>query len=261
TDSAQLLFARMPFHPDRWVVNLHRQSLSLSGQLKGLRKGGSREIIWALPPIASPVAAGSLQRDVRKLIRAGFRSFQIAQLGQLELFAGEKVTLYGDYTLNLLNSQALDLVFRFGIQGAQLSIEADRACLERAVSGWRQRPSGHQKTTKAQGMLGLTVYGAPALFTARLAPDHFVYGRPVASPKQELFIIEKQEGVTVTRPQRPFSLLPFRGELEQIGLDYLVIDLSGMQVGKKDLQELGRRVLGKDKVAALSTFNYRGMLA
>lgn len=261
TDSPQLLLGRLPFHADRWVVNLRRQSLSFSGRLKGMHKGAVRDIIWALPPVISPAAMTALQRDIRILIRSGFRSFQIAQLGQIELFAGEKVNLFGDYTLNLLNSQALELVFRFGLQGVQLAIEADRSCLARAVAGWRQRPSADQAAKRSPGLLGLTVYGAPPLFTARLAADHFVYGRPLASPKQELFTIEKQEGVTVTRPQRPFSLLPFRGELEQIGIDYLVVDLSGVRAGKKDLQELGRRILGTDKVPALPTFNYRGTLA
>jgi U32 family peptidase len=261
TDTPHLLLSRLPFHPDRWVVNLRRQSLSFSGRLKGMHKGAVRDIIWALPPIIPAAAMNALQRDIRVLLRSGYRNFQIAQLGQIELFAGEKVNLFGDYTLNLLNSQALELVFRFGLQGAQLAIEADRACLTRAVSGWRQRPSADQHAKRAPGLLGLTVYGAPPLFTARLAADHFVYGRPLASPKQELFTIEKQDGVTLTRPQRPFSLLPFRGELEQIGLDYLVVDLSGMRVGKKDLQELGRRIHGTDKVPTLPTFNYRGTLA
>lgn len=262
TDSPQLLLNRLPFQPDRWVVNLRRQSLSFSGRLKGMYKGAVRDIIWALPPIIPAAAMNALQRDISVLLRSGFRNFQIAHIGQLELFAGEKVNLFGDYTMNLLNSQALELVFRFGLQGAQLAIEIDRGCLAQAVAGWRQPPSGNrQAKQRAPGLLGLTVYGAPPLFTARLAADHFIYGRPLASPKQELFTIEKQEGVTLTRPQRPFSLLPFRGELEQIGLDYLVVDLSGLRVGKKDLQELGRRIFGADKMPALPTFNYRGTLA
>ncbi|MDX9897181.1 MAG: peptidase U32 family protein, partial [Desulfofustis sp.] len=231
TDTPQLLFQRLPFRPRRVLVNLQKKTVSFAGQLKGLRKGGGPEIIWALPPVVVPAGIDHLQRDIDILIRSGFRSFQIGHLSQMAFFAGHKVSLFGDYTLNLLNTQALDLVFSEGLLGAQLCIEMDRTCLHQTMAAWRQQVGSRQQRGGRKPLLGLTVYGAPPLFTSRLAADHFVYGRPLLSPKRESFVIEKQEGGTVTRPQRPFSLLPYQDELQQVGLAYLVIDLSGLKTG------------------------------
>jgi putative protease len=108
--------------------------------------------------------------------------------------------------------------------------------------------------------LGLTVYGSPALYTARLAAPHFVYDRPVVSPKDEAFVIRRKEGYTQTHPLRPFSLLPFMVELKNMGLDYVVVDISGEQMGGRSMQDLQERLNGTGRYAKLPTFNYLGKL-
>ena len=260
TDDVHLFFHRLPFHVDRWVFPLNRKNISFAGRIKGVHKGIARDVVWALPPIIPDAALSSLQRDITVLTRSGFRTFQLALLSQHLLFSGRSVSLYGDYTLNILNSQAASAASACGLQGVQMSIEADRSCLEQLLAGLRRQPSGQEKRSGRATMVGLTVYGAPALFTSRLAPVSSGPGRPLVSPKNERFVIEKRDGLTVTRPHRPFSLLPFRGELEQFGINYVVIDLRGMKAGKKDLQDIGRRLAGTDKVSPLPSFNYRGSL-
>ena len=61
-------------------------------------------------------------------------------------------------------------------------------------------------------------------------------------------------------PVRPFSLIPYLFELKSAGLDYAVIDLSNMQTGKKDMEELGERLNTTGKYSKLPTFNYLGTL-
>ena len=73
-------------------------------------------------------------------------------------------------------------------------------------------------------------------------------------------MIEKRGGYTQTRPAKPFSLLPYRRELEAMGLDYLVLDLSGMKTGRKEMEELYKRLMAKEKLYRLPTFNYLGTL-
>jgi putative protease len=154
----------------------------------------------------------------------------------------------------LLNSQALEVTASKGLKGVQLCMEADRTTLSAAVEGFRQ-------PGRARGvMLGLTVFGCPPLFTSRLAADHFTYGKTILSPKNEPFIIEKRPGYTQTRPTKPFSLLPYRRELEKMGLDYLVVDLSGMKTGRKELEEVARHIARSPKTPRLPTFNFLGSL-
>ena len=74
------------------------------------------------------------------------------------------------------------------------------------------------------------------------------------------FYVEKKDGHSLTRPKKPFSLLPFRRDLENLGLNYLVVDLSGMHPGKKEMSEIKERIDGKGKFTKLPTFNYLGTL-
>lgn len=90
--------------------------------------------------------------------------------------------------------------------------------------------------------------------------DHFQYNKTLNSPKDEQFVIVKKENVTATVPLRPFSLLPYLHELKAAGLQYIVIDLSNMAAGKKEMEELASRLSGKGNVSKLPTFNYLGEL-
>ena len=45
-----------------------------------------------------------------------------------------------------------------------------------------------------------------------------------------------------------------------MGLNYLVVDLSGTHPGKKELSEIKERIEGKGKFSKLPTFNYLGTL-
>ena len=45
-----------------------------------------------------------------------------------------------------------------------------------------------------------------------------------------------------------------------MGLDYMVIDLSGMKTGRKELEELADRLKTRDFLPKLPTFNYLGTL-
>jgi putative protease len=261
-DTPSEIFHELPFKPDRYVLNLQKNSMASVGRIKQHLGRGTRSIIWALPPIAHESAVRQLRKTVRTLIKSGFRSFQIAHLSQADMFDGESVYLFGDYSLNLLNSQAMKLVSSKGIAGMQCFIEADRDCLMRAVSGFRQEGSQTAKNSRQENkaMLGITVFGSPPLFTSRLAAEHFSYGRGIVSPKNEEFVLEKKSGYTQTRAKKSFSLLPYRHELEGIGINYFVVDLSGLKLGKKEMEDLGNRVANKGKLYRLPTFNYLGTL-
>jgi putative protease len=60
-------------------------------------------------------------------------------------------------------------------------------------------------------------------------------------------------------PQRPFSLLPYLGELRAMGLDFAVVDISGVS-SRRELQEVAERVRNSGRYGKLSTFNYLGRL-
>lgn len=252
TDSLKLLQERLPFTPDRFLVPLDKTTVGQVGQIKRYMGQGIRNITWCLPPILFESDLAQVQKQLTILMRSGFKSFQIGHISQAWMFRGERVHLSCDHTISLMNNQALAAVEHLGAEAAQLSIEADRALLADIVKGSR---TNSQRIRK-----GLTVYGAPALFTARLAARHFQYDRVLVSPKGESFTMHKKDGLVRTVPCRPFSLLPYLGELRDMGLDYLVVDLCNLPTSQQDMLALAERLSGVGRVAKLPTFNYLGTL-
>lgn len=263
TDSFDLLKNRMVFTPDRMIINISDKLVRQAGVIKRNLGALAKSTIWALPPIIHDADLPRMKKLTATLMRNGFRSFQIGHLGQGAIFEGQKkIKLHGDYTLNLLNSQAVRCVAEMGLESGQLCIESDRAALQSMLIGYKKigipTPKGGE--TSITMKTGLTLFGRPALYTSRLQGDHFQLERTLVSPKNESFVIKKQGNLVVTLPEKPFSLLPYQRELKGSGLDYGVIDLCGMKVGKKEFEDIYDRLLDTGKYARLSTFNYLGKL-
>ena len=253
TDSPGLVLGRLPFAPDRLLLTLDKDMIGQVGRIRQYLGQQSRKVIWALPPVLLGGEPGRMRTAISSLIRSGFKSFQIGHISQIALFGKERVHLHGDYTLNLMNSQAIILAGQTGLEAAQVSIEMDHDSLRDLIAGYRRSAGSGVR-------LGLTVYGAPALFTARLAAEHFQYDRVLVSPKNESFVVCKKEGGSQTIPCRPFSLFPYSGELKEMGIQYAVVDITGQNIDKKGLQELADRMAGKGRSVRLPTFNYLGKL-
>ena len=266
-DSPRLIYQRLPFHVDTFVLPIKKRTVAEAGQLKRYFGREKHRVVWALPPVVHDHAYSALSKTIDVLIKSGFRTFQIGHLGQLALFGRSRVTIFGDYTLNLLNSRAMKTAASLGLTGFQFSIETDRASLSDAFAGYRRieiEPGRQVERRKNEGAgrvrLGLTVYGTPPLFIARAQSDHLPYNQVITSPKGEQFITRREGGPSYTRPLRPFSLLPYRNELLRMGLDYMIVDFSGMKSGRKELDELADRLKTRDRLPKLPTFNYLGTL-
>jgi putative protease len=262
TDSFKLLMENLPFSPDRYLLSFNKQTVSQAGKMKGALGSKARLVTWALPPLIMENDLARIQKQIKLLLRTGFRSFQLGHLSQQLLFEGEKAHLFADYTANLFNNQAVAMVSG-RVEAAQAGIEMDRAALQELLSGCRTGDGGKTGGTGQRTRslpLGLTVYGAPALYTSRLAPDHFQYERQILSPRDEPYVIRKKEGYTQTFPEKPFSLLPYLDELKEMGVKYLVVDVSGGTCSKRELLELNDRLHNSGRYGKLSTFNYLGKL-
>ncbi len=261
TDSIKTLLGDMPLSPDRILLGFDKQILSQAGKIKTTLGAKARMVIWALPPIIMESELSRYHKQIALLMRTGFRSFQLGHISQVVLFGKEKVQLFADYTLNLLNSQALAMVGAIGLSRAQAAIEVDRQALRDLLADKGGKVVGGEDNRKERTIsVGLTVYGAPALYTSRLAAGHFHYERQILSPKNEGYVIKKMDGCTQTFPERPFSLLPYLQELRDLGVNYVVVDISGGTISGKNLQELQDRLANTGRYGKLSTFNYLGRL-
>jgi putative protease len=249
-DDLRFLHLQLPFTPVVLVVELSPQTM---GQLKRLPKALApyrKNLVWALPAIIEEKRLGFYQQAIDLLWGQGQRRWQIGHLGQVRFFKDRPgLELAGDYSLNILNSLALAVYNDLGMSRGQMSMETDRDNLRATVA---------QRSGLA---LGLTVYGLPPLFTARLTADWFHYGATLVSPKGETLVLKRKGDVTLALPKEPFSLLGHVNELAAMGMAYGVVDLSLFRPDRREMESLGRLLTGKGRPAArLGSFNYLGGL-
>ncbi len=261
TDSIKTILGALPFSPDRYLLDIDKKNLGQVAKIKNTMGKRSRMLTWALPPLIMENDLARYRKQIRLLLRSGFRSFQLGHVSQIMLFKGEKVHLLADYTVNLLNNQAVALLGEIGVDSVQAAIETDRASLKELLVGCRMadRSSQYGGGTKKLPV-GCTVYGAPALYTSRLAPKHFQFERQILSPRKEPYVIRKKEGYTQTFPEKPFSLLPYLEDLKEMGISYVVVDISAGTTSKREIEELHERLNNSGRYSKLSTFNYLGKL-
>ncbi len=259
TDSLKLILGDLPFTPDRYLLSFNKQTVSQAGKMKGALGKKARMLTWTLPPVIMENDLPRVQKQIQLLLRTGFRSFQLGHLSQKLFFKGEKAHLFTDYTANMFNNQAVAMASELGIAAALAGIEMDRAALQALFNGC-SATGGIPGNGGKNIPLGVMVYGAPALYTSRLAPDHFPYEKQILSPRDEPYVIRKKEGYTQTFPEKPFSLLPYLDELKEMGVKYVVVDISGGTNSKRELQELEDRLRNTGRYGKLSTFNYLGKL-
>lgn len=260
-DSPKAILNPLPFTPDRFILNFEKNMIRQAAQIKRYLGKQARLVIWALPPIIPENELGRVRKNIRILISSGYRSFQLSHMSQLELFGREKVHIYGDYSLNMTNSQSLLFASQIGFEGIQLSMETDRDNLAQNLASYKSLTTVNKTDDGVTRVpIGMTIFGRPPLYTARLAASHFHFDREVISPKDETFVIRKRDGFTQTYPTKPFSLLPYLKDLKQLGLNYAVIDLSGGSGGTREIEDVAGRLAGTGRIGKLPTFNYLGDL-
>ncbi|GAB4343959.1 MAG: hypothetical protein Kow0089_20120 [Desulfobulbaceae bacterium] len=227
---------RLPAAPERYIVPVSRENLDLlAGASERIRRRDS-ELVWALPPVIDEGLVPWYIARIGELVSEGFTAFQLGHFTQAGLFGrfrreGVDLEISGHYTLNVLNSLALEQFADLGIRSLQFSLETDRGNLEEALRRFRAI-SLHAGSETGSVQVGLYVYGHPPLFTARLDDRRFRYGRRFVSPRGEVFVLARDEGLTTAHAVLPFSLLGYRKELARHGIDYLVVDLRHGNVKK-----------------------------
>jgi putative protease len=230
---------RLPVRPARILLPLNRESVRSLSHLGTKIKKFQGRIIWRLPPVIAEADLAWYREQIVKLLSSGQSRFELGHCSQYGLFESgrknERVRqpeLYGNYTLNLLNSAALHAVHRSGCRGVLFSLESEDGNLAAAAAHFKG-PEGRRGGKRGQMMLGLYVYGRPPLFTARLDSEQYDYRQPFVSPMKEHFTLEHQHGLTLARSTLPFSLLKWQQEFAAMGVDYLLLDLSGGPVRKE----------------------------
>jgi len=276
-DNFESLKVQMPTAPSRLVITLSRQTFAqFSRQQKRLTLY-RRRLVWALPPVILEADLPFYREAIAHLRGSGYNTWQLGHIGQRLLFEEgapaqgeecpqptpypdrkkgrvgqappERLLLFGDYTLNVLNSMSVQALAGMGLNNVQLAIETDRQNLFDVL--------GHKNALP----VGMTIHGLPPLFTARLASSFFKYDQPLVSPKGEVIVLKQCWGQTVAVADQPFSLLQHSAELAARGVAFAVVDLSHMHPRTDDLVAIFRQSGQSGRGGSrLRSFNYTGTL-
>ena len=275
-DNFDSLKVQLPTPPSRLVITLSRQTFAQYSRQQKRLTPYRRRLVWALPPVILEEDLQFYRDAIGHLRTSGYNAWQIGHIGQRLLFAAdvqavaaageeshppgrkkgrvgqppsERLLLCGDYTLNVLNSMSVQALAGLGLGNVQLAIETDRQNLF-DVFGYKNALP-----------MGMTIYGLPPLFTARLASPFFKYDQPLVSPKGEVIVLKQCWGQTVAVADQPFSLVPHSAELAARGVAYGVVDLSHMHPRPDELVAVFRQSGQPGRGGRrLRTFNYTGNL-
>jgi len=249
-DTAEILKQPLPGQAEAVVFDVNPRLMRQAEALA--RRFGVERLIAALPPIIFDGERQKYEGVLKQLRRLGLFRLQLGHIGQLAQFDLGRWRLAADYTFNLMNALALEQAAALGFASLQLAIELDKDNLRQAIQAFKNGSGGRRS------QLGLTIYGWPALFTARLSAPFFAVEKPIISPKNEAFRHRQSECGNQILPLRPFSLIPHLPELAVSGLDYCLIDLRGAPHPRRDMEELARRLDQRKTSGKLSSFNYTG---
>ena len=193
-------------------ANMHQLPL-FARKLKGRETG----VIWRLPFIIFEADLPFFRDAVKFITEHGFRRFEAANLSHFPLLRENPAPLeiITDYRLFSLNSQALLAWRELGAGAATLYIEDDAGNMAELLR--RDLPIA---------MRVLVYCGVPAI-TSKIAIKGVRSDAPVVSDRGDAYTVTVKDGLTVVTPERRFSLIASRGQLQEMGCRSFEIDLAG----------------------------------
>lgn len=234
---------RLPVVPGRYILPVNEENVALGIQQS---QKYCANVIWSFPPVILEEDMKWYLSAAATLVERKYTQFQVGHCSHRAIFHDiqqeQPLQIYGDYTINTLNSCSLRNLKQMGFAGSLFSIETDRENLGLALMGLQQH--------RQDFAVGMYVYGRPPLFTARLDDAAFQYGKRFVSPRGEEYVLSREAGMTIARSVVPFDLLDMHKKTELMGMDYLVVDLSTGNMKKNAMEFIthssrkGRRPAG-----------------
>ncbi|MHB8790766.1 MAG: U32 family peptidase [Desulfobulbaceae bacterium] len=207
-------------------------------------------LIWEIPPLLFGNEWQEYRRAVQMLAGQGFRTFRLANLGHIPLFAGlEDIQLLGGFRCSILNSQAALAWHKLGLGEIAASIEDD--CRNLAEIFRRPLPLP----------LAVTVYAPLPVLLSRVPLRGIRSGTVLRSDKEEGYRILAPAGLTEVIGEQDFSLLGRLRELRAMGCRRFLVDLGHCGVDSAKGRQVLAALAADRRVDETSSLNYERGLA
>jgi len=200
--------------PDIQYVFPLKRSFFEEVQKQQLDSSDKSRIIWDLPSIFFDDHRSFLRGLIEEVQEDGFSTFRLNNIGHFDLFrASQGLHLHAGPWLYILNTQSVAAMRSLGCEKYCLSIEDDmensRLLLE---------------SVYADDLL-ITVYGAIDLFTSRIPMPVQEEELTLKNDKGGQLHLYENDGITITRAEKPYSLTGNMKRLRRMGCCNFVIDL------------------------------------
>ena len=173
-----------------------------------------QQIIWDLPAIVFDNDWASMRDMVEELLGVGFSSFRLNNIAHFEFFTtAGKVNFIAGSWLYILNSQTVAAMWALGCQKYCTSIEDDKENIQLLLH------SAHPEKVL------ITVYGVIDLFTSRIPVPVKEQEFTLENDKGEMLYLKESSGLTITRAEKPFSLIGNLKELRGMACSSFVLDM------------------------------------
>jgi putative protease len=210
-------------------------------------RGAEEQIIWQLPFMLFDRDLPLYRDALRALHQAGFRRFEVANLGHFQLLRGlSDIHISSWHRCFSLNSQALAAWRELGAEAATLYLEDDSVNITALLAkncGLEQR---------------VLAYSPLPVMTTKIKIKDVHANTPLRSDRGETYSVRSQDGLQTISSSLPFSLTARHGELRQKGCSSFVVDLS------EEPRERWQEILGAFKagreLAGTTEFNYAAEL-
>ncbi|MDO8140959.1 MAG: U32 family peptidase [Candidatus Brocadiales bacterium] len=223
---------------------------------------GKDKVVFSLPTIMRDTGTGDMtygyfKKVVQELISQGFRQFQISNLGAMELFEGEDVMVYADYSLYCLNPLSAMKLRELGFCRHTLSPEDGKDNLQMLFSADAD----------------VIVYQDTPLFTSETCiwanMKNTCPGRNRCGFKQVIleneygdrFVTINEECKTVVINQKPFSITHLIPKLLDDGQRDFRIDLCYKDYTPEMISNIFLKIQDKSKIENSMMGNFeRGLM-
>ncbi len=249
SDQIQDVVAVAEYPELQFVFPLAKDLFAAARQIIKGKATHQQHIIWDLPSIVFDGSWSGLKALVDEAIQNGFSKFRLNNLSHFQLFDTHSgANLFAGSWLYSLNNQSIQSSALLGIQKWTLSIEDESENVVKLLQG------------EARGNLLIMAYSPVDLFTSRVPPsvtnDNFVLKNDMG----ESLNITHNNGLTVTRAEKPFSIIGQLQVLREKGGGNFVLDLRGIGLLNPEGQEIIQAFYEDSTIPGTTVFNFeRGL--
>ena len=189
-----------------------------------------------------------VQPDLKKRHQAAGSASAVTAAGKISTPQSTKLTLYSDYTLHCLNSQAFEALQNLGVTYVTLSVEADKETLKLLL---RNLP---------ESKLLAYVFGHLPLMISRAPLPEGKKALRLTSPRGEQFRLLSRGELTYLVAKFPYLMQKPLAELLPLGLTRIIIDTNNSGLPASEIGSVVHRLLSGPQISGGSSFNYfRGL--